>query len=93
MSDHVRVEILPHPTRTDCRLARIDGADITITDYSVEPQEQGKRAMVSLFVPADSVSIGEPPDGDAAPATSASSSATRAPSYWGAPLQTAGVTA
>jgi hypothetical protein len=48
-------------------VARINGAEFPVTTFSVEPPEDGGRALVSLLVPADSVQVGDPSTGATPP--------------------------
>ncbi len=77
MSEQVRVEIIPR-SEGGGHMARINGVEVPIVTYGVEPQEQDGTTLVSLLIPADSVQIGEPQVHVAEPEKTVRSS-------WGAP--------
>lgn len=63
-------------------MARIAGAEFRVEAFGVEPAADGGRAMVSLLVAADSVSIGDPSRGGDTPAVRSAVPERRG---WGAP--------
>lgn len=84
MNDNIRVELTRTPD--DMWQASVNGAVIPLAGYLVEPDEDG-RALVSLTVAADEVSVRRTPV--AAPALvvqTAQASGTPAPrAVWGSP--------
>lgn len=66
-------------------VARIDGVEVPVVTYSVEPAAEGVKALVSLLVAADSVQVGDPSTGTGAPPVRPAASEQKPPlSTWGA---------
>lgn len=63
-------------------LARVGGVEFPVVTYGVEPAEEGGRALVSLLIPADALSIGDPAVEEVRPTAEP---VKPAPSSWGAP--------
>lgn len=65
--------------------ARIAGAEFPVVTFSVEPGGDGGSALVSLLIPADSVQVGDPSTGAAAPQVPAAVEEKPSLQVWGAP--------
>lgn len=70
MQHPVRVEVTPNPLDASDGppfTAKVNGVEIPVVTYGVEPAEGDGQALVSLLIPADSVSIGDPSTGAGQP--------------------------
>jgi hypothetical protein len=64
-------------------LARVNGTEVPVVAYGIEPADGGAQALVSLVVAADSVQVGDPSVGTTAPPVRPAVPEPKSVSTWG----------